>query len=256
MTNSEKCECCGTTDFKYDEEITVALIATNGVTYKKVCYDCAEKMRQEDPRYLFKTPRNLDPNIQEWMENRENILQEQFEQSKRDFLNKHQECTLTKKVIGTRYYEGIVNVIDPCYGSDTTLGKQLPIAAGEYSCIKWDMCYSYTFDDEFFETAETDVFGIYLDGKIPAHDEMIKVGCIGADSGLLGIFDVKKGLNLARWLEEKHQSSNTIIRGVSIQDIGFVACLGDITTDVYVAIQNGKIVAVELRQWDYIPRDQ
>lgn len=254
--NQFVCECCGTTEPRYEEEVMVTVIAINGVELKKVCHDCADKIRKDNPRYLFQIARDLDPEIQEWMNSQEKLLLEKVEQEKNEFLNEYKNCKLVKNVIGTRYYEGFVDVTDPCYGYDRVLGKRLPVATGEYTCVEWDMNYTFTFDGKFYEADDIDVFGIYLNGKIPAHDKMINVGYVGADSGLLGIFDVKKDLDLARWLDDKNQANNLTTHGITIQDAGLVASLGDISMSVYVSIENGEIVAVELRQFDYLPREQ
>lgn len=255
INNQFVCECCGTTTPLFDEEITVTLIGNNGVIQKKVCYECAEKIKKNDPRYLNKSVRSLDPEMQEIEELRKQRWEEKNEYWKNKFLTTTKNAKLTKVTVGTRHYEGVVDVIDPCYGADTLCGMRFPIATGEYTCAAWNMTYQNTDIKENFEVDDLEIVGVYLNGKIPTHDEMIKVGVIGADSGLFGIFDVKENLDLAAWLEAKLQAKDDFGR-FSIQDIGFVSSWGDIDMKVYVAINNGEVVAVELRMCDYIPRGQ
>lgn len=256
INNQFVCDCCSTTAPRFDKEITVTLIANDGVAYKKVCYDCAEKMRQTDPRYLCQTSRYLDPNIQEWEDNREIEWRDRYEQHKNEFLTENKDCKMIKKIIGTRHYEGFVDVTDPCYGSGGYDGKRLRVATGEYTCVMWNLDYICTFDGVDYHDSAMDTMGIYLNGRIPAHDDMIKVGGAGVDSGLLGIFDVKEDLNLRYWLEDKLRVDHNDLHTTPIQDIGFVASLSDGGTEVFVAIENGEIVAVEIRLCDYIHRGQ
>jgi hypothetical protein len=256
INNQFVCECCGTTTPCFDEEITVALISTNGVTYKKVCYDCAINIQQTDPRYLFQTSRYLDPEMQEWEDDRDKRWEEQYERCKKEFLTNHRGFEIVKKVIGTRHYEGFVDVTDPCYGSGDCDGKRLPVATGNYTCVAWNLNYTFTFDGKEHPVSDVSTMGIYLNGKIPAHDDMIKVGCIGADSGLLGIFDVKENFDLRCWLDEKNEKGHNDLYETTIHDVGFMTSLGDVDVTIYVAIENGEIVAVEFRYCDYIHRGQ
>ena len=256
INNQFVCECCGTTAPRFDEEITVTLIANDGVTYKKVCYDCAEKMQQTDPRYLCKTSRYFNPEIQERKNHKEKERMERYEQDKNEFLTENRDFKMVKKMIGTRHYEGFVDVIDPSYGFDPYEGKRLHVATGEYTCVMWDLDYTFTLDGKDYHVSEMDTMGIYLNGKIPAHDDMIRVGCAGVDSGLLGIFDVREDLNLAYWVNDKLRADPEDLYVNAIQDVGFIASLSDGGVEVFVAIEHSEIVAVEIRLCDYIHRGQ
>lgn len=96
LNHNFRCECCGTTEPLFDEEITVTLIGTNGVIEKKVCYECADKMKQNDPRYLgHMTTRFLDPAMQEITEQRFNAWKERQKKYSNDFtlIPKSWKCT-------------------------------------------------------------------------------------------------------------------------------------------------------------------
>lgn len=53
------------------------------------------------------------------------------------------------------------------------------------------------------EYIATNSFGIYLNGKIPAYDDMIRACAVGVDSGTIGIFDVKDDFELRHWFDKK-----------------------------------------------------
>ncbi len=253
------CECCGTTEPLFDEEITVTLIGTNGVIEKKVCYECADKMKKKDPRYLGQmTTGFLDPAMQEMTEQRFNAWKEAQKKSTNDFYAHTKILEMNKEILGKRTYTGFVDVTDPCYGSGGFYGydgKRLPVATGEYTCIAWTMKLLSIRKEEHQEYIATNSFGIYLNGKIPAYDDMARACAVGVDSGTIGIFDVKDDFDLRHWFD-KTMDNNDYMEDVQIQDVGLTASVDDGGYGIYVAIENGEIVAVEIRVSGHVARGE
>ena len=252
--NQFVCECCGTTTPRHNMEYTITLIGNNDITYKKVCSNCAIENELYNPRYIAETFRSLDPKLQGWDDEQAN--KKWNELMKNNFLARATNYKMVKTVVGTRDYEGFVEIIDPYYDSCDDEGIKLPIATGNYTCVVWNMDYVYACGDMDRHFSEVDAIGIYLNGKIPAHDDMIKVRETRVDSGLLGIFDVKADLNPSDWLKKKLRSNRDDLDANPIQNIGFIASLSDGGADVFIAVENCEIVAVEIRLCDYIHRGQ
>lgn len=257
MINNFRCECCGTTEPLFDEEITVTLIGTNGVIEKIVCYECANKIKNDDPRYLDKSVRHLDPNLQRIVDNHMMQWNEHYNEYKNEFFAHTKVQNKVMEKHGNRNFTGFVDVTDPCYGSGGYSGydgKRLPIATGNYSCISWKMNLVTSYDGENFEHTEPIAIGIYLNDKIPNREEMIHACNVGVDAGVIGIFDVKDDFELRYWFEDK-LANEDYMTDVQVQDVGFTASVNDGGYKIYVAIENGEITAVEIRVSGYVDRE-
>lgn len=97
---------------------------------------------------------------------------------------------LTKHLIGTKHFEGVVDITDPCYDKTVRCRMTTTVRNGEYDCVIW--C------DEDGDVA---IIGIYQDGVVPSRQAVKKIGTIGVDAGLAGFFMNKPDYTDEQWSE-------------------------------------------------------
>lgn len=153
---------------------------------------------------------------------------------------------MRRKKIGTKYFEGMVDITDPCYDRDVWYRMNAEVKAGEYTCYVWRHTNKRVFMNKEYKDICVGVIGIYLNGVIPPQKSMENIGYIGVDSGLAGFFMNKPDYNFDEW----HDFYDSIRNGDAwIKDEGFFSSSGDGDGEypVYASKVNGEIIALEIR---------
>ena len=249
------CAICGTTTPKYDADYIVLWRSDEGIVSKHICIDCLSKI-QNDPRFLYCTEKTLPTS--EYYEYE--LEEERKDQERRDEIFAHnrrvfdtyKNFCMERHIAGTKKFSGWVDVTDPCYGSQSYNGKQVYVADGEYTCVWWNNVYDEVSESssKVWHNEEMDVMGIYLNGKIPAAQDMVYIGSGCIYGGRIGFFDIKENLrdavDSARLVDANSEAA--------ICDVGFVGNASDGAVSIYAYAENGKIVALEVRLFEYLPR--
>lgn len=103
---------------------------------------------------------------------------------------------LTMHNVGYRDFKGRVDITDPCYNRDVWCRmNSVEIAKGRYLCAVW----KNDKPTDSFDRGRIFTIGIYLDGKVPEHETMEKIGQIGVDAGLAGFFYDKPDFTDKEW---------------------------------------------------------
>lgn len=153
---------------------------------------------------------------------------------------------MRRKKIGTKHFEGTVDITDPCYDKDVWCRMTAEVKAGEYECHIWRQTEKCNYDGREYKDVRVGVIGIYLDGIIPAARAMEEIGEIGVDAGLAGFFMNKPDYNDDEWGE----FCDSIREGDAwIKDEGFFSSsgYGDGCYGVYAYKVNNEITALEIR---------
>lgn len=153
---------------------------------------------------------------------------------------------MRRKKIGTKYFEGMVDITDPCYDRDVWCRMNAEVKAGEYTCYVWRHTDKGVFMNKEYKDIRVGVIGIYLDGIIPPQRSMEEIGSIGVDAGLAGFFINKPDYNDDEWGD----FCGSIRYGDAwIKDEGFFSSsgYGDGEYPVYANKVNGEITALEIR---------
>lgn len=153
---------------------------------------------------------------------------------------------MRRKKIGTKYFEGVIDITDPCYDKDVWCRMNATVKAGEYDCYIWRHTDKLELDGEEYKDVRVGVIGIYLNGIIPPQRAMEDIGSIGVDAGLAGFFMNKPDYNEDEW----DDICNLIHKGDAwIIDEGFFSesGWGDGCYGVYAYKRNNEIVALEIR---------
>lgn len=153
---------------------------------------------------------------------------------------------MRRKKIGTKYFEGTIDITDPCYDKDVWCRMTAEVKAGEYDCLIWRHTDKFELDGKEIKDIRVGVIGIYLNGIIPPQRSMEYIGDIGVDAGLAGFFMNKPDYNDDEWM-----SFCVSIRDGDawIKDEGFFSSsgYGDGRYPVYADKIDNKIVALEIR---------
>jgi len=153
---------------------------------------------------------------------------------------------MRRKKIGTKYFEGVVDITDPCYDKDVWCRTTATVKAGEYTCYVWRHTETDIYGGKEYKSTRVGVVGIYLNGVIPTQKSMQWIGDIGVDAGLAGFFMNKPDYNDNEW----HTFCESIREGDAwIKDEGFFSQsgYGDGCYPVYASKVDGEIVALEIR---------
>jgi hypothetical protein len=153
---------------------------------------------------------------------------------------------MRKYKIGTKHFEGIVDITDPCYSKGTWCRMTAEVKAGEYACNIWRHTEKYWFQGAQHDDVRVGKIGIYRDGIVPNVKLMQPIGSIGVDAGLAGFFMNKPDYNDEEWDE----FCASIYKGDSwIKDEGFFSSsgYGDGHYPVYAYKIDNEIVALEIR---------
>lgn len=256
MTNNAFCcEICGTTTPKDDIKFTVLWRSDEGIIDRHVCLNCLNEINK-DPCYLYDTSEYLPTyEFYEFAMERKRKSQERndkiTEHNNRIF-DSYKNFQIERHIAGTKRFSGWVDVTDPCYGSQSYYGKQVYIADGEYTCAWWNYVYDEVSEkyNEVWHHNEMDVMGLYLNGKIPAAQDMVYIGWACMDGGRIGFFDINE--NLKELVGDAHLENSAA--KAEICDVGFVGNADDGSVSVYAYVENGEVVALEVRLFDYVPR--
>lgn len=156
---------------------------------------------------------------------------------------------MRRKKIGTKYFEGTVDITDPCYDKDVWCRMTAEVKSGEYDCLIWrhtDKVWCRTDKLEQIKDVRVGVIGIYLNGIIPPQRSMEHIGDIGVDAGLAGFFMNKPDYNDDEWMV----FCDSIRDGDAwIKDEGFFSSsgYGDGCYPVYASKIDNEIIALEIR---------
>lgn len=153
---------------------------------------------------------------------------------------------MRRNKIGTKYFEGVVDITDPCYDKDVWCRMTAEVKAGEYTCCVWRHAKKMKYNGREYNDIRVGIIGIYLDGIIPNTKLMKEIGEIGVDAGLAGFFMNKPDYNDEEWGD----FCDSIRKGdVWIKDEGFFSSsgYGDGCYPVYAYKIDGEIVALEIR---------
>ena len=152
---------------------------------------------------------------------------------------------MRRKKIGTKYFEGVVDITDPCYDKDVWCRTNATVKAGEYECYIWRHTDKGVYNGEEYKDVRVGIVAIYSNG-IPHARSMEYIGDIGVDAGLAGFFINKPDYNDDEWSE----FCDSIREGDAwIRDEGFFSSsgYGDGVYPVYAERTNGEITALEIR---------
>ena len=153
---------------------------------------------------------------------------------------------MRRKKIGTKHFEGVIDITDPCYDKDVWCRMTAEVKSGEYDCHIWRHTSKEIWNGKEYKDVRVGVIGIYLNGIIPPQRSMEEIGSIGVDAGLAGFFMNKPDYNDDEWSD----FCNSIRDGDAwIKDEGFFSSsgYGDGCYPVYASKVNGEIVALEIR---------
>jgi len=151
--------------------------------------------------------------------------------------------------IGTKRFEGVLDVTDPCYNKDVwcRIKTPSPVKRGDYECAVWRGTTVEIYDGKPYRDTRVWILGIYLDGIIPKQKKFEEIGEIGVDAGLAGFFMDKPDYDDEAWSE----FCNSIREGDAwIKPEGFFRSsgLGDGCYPVYAhRNESGYITALEIR---------
>jgi hypothetical protein len=153
---------------------------------------------------------------------------------------------MRKYKIGTKHFEGTVDITDPCYSKGVWCRMTAEVKAGEYDCRIWRHTTKGVYNRREYNDVRVGKIGIYHNGIVPNVKLMQLIGSIGVDAGLAGFFMNKPDYNDEEW-EELCLS----IRGGDawIRDDGFFSHsgYGDGCYGVYAYKRDNEIVALEIR---------
>ena len=154
---------------------------------------------------------------------------------------------MKRKTIGKKFFDGHVDITDPCYNRDVWCRmNQICIQEGWYTCIAWYHSERILFEKKQFFSRRVGILGIYLNGVIPLQKSMEEIGAIGVDAGLAGFFHNKPDYDDEQWAKICSQISQG---DVWLNDDGFFSAsgYGDGCYGVYAQKVNKQIVALEIR---------
>lgn len=151
------------------------------------------------------------------------------------------------KLIGRKYFEGLVDITDPCYNKNVWCRMNATVKAGVYDCRIYRHTQKIQYDGKAHIYSKVGTIGIYLNGMIPNQKEMEEIGSIGVDAGMAGFF-----LNKPDYTEEEWDDicEATRIGDAWIRDEGFFSSSGegDGCYGVYAdKNDDNEIVALEIR---------
>lgn len=153
---------------------------------------------------------------------------------------------MKKEVIGKKFFNGLVDITDPCYDKDVWCRINTTVKSGIYDCVVWRQPEKYEYAGIEHKYQIVGIVGIYLDGIIPLQKDMREIGSIGVDAGLAGFFMNKPDYTDKQWQE----FCDSIRQGDAwINNGGFFSSSGngDGCYEVYAYKKNGEIVALEIR---------
>lgn len=153
---------------------------------------------------------------------------------------------MRKKLIGKKYFEGQIDITDPCYDKDVWCRMNAEVKAGMYDCRVWMHTETYPICGKEYKDCSVGVIGIYLDGVIPPQKSMKEIGVIGVDAGLAGFFMNKPDYTDEQW----HDFCESIRKGDAwIKDEGFFSSsgYGDGGYPVFAYTVDDEIIALEIR---------
>ena len=153
---------------------------------------------------------------------------------------------MRKYKIGTKHFEGIVDIADPCYSKGVWCRMTAEVKSGEYDCRIWRHATKGIYNGREYNDVRVGKIGIYLNGIVPNVKLMAPIGIIGVDAGLAGFFMNKPDYNDEEW-----DNFCLSIRGGDawIKDEGFFSNsgYGDGRYPVYAYKIDNEIVALEIR---------
>lgn len=163
---------------------------------------------------------------------------------------------LNKEVVGKKYFEGIIDITDPCYDKGVWCRMTAEVVPGEYDCIVHTI-----HEDEDAAYKRVAVIGIYLsDHAFDEYDiaEMRPIGTIGVDAGLAGFFMDKPDYTDIEWSNLCDELGD--MEYAWMREEGFFSSsgYGDGGYPVYATYnESGKAIALEIQFiWDEAEEDE
>ena len=153
---------------------------------------------------------------------------------------------MREKLIGKKYFEGFIDITDPCYDKDVWCRMNAIVKAGTYECKVWERTEEYKSNGKNYKYQTVGIIGIYLDGITPPQKQMEEIGSIGVDAGMAGFFMNKPDYTDEQWSE---LCDFTHKGNAWIKDEGFFSSsgFGDGEYSDYAYKQNNEIIALEIR---------
>lgn len=75
---------------------------------------------------------------------------------------------MRRKIIGTKDFQGAVDVTDPCYSRNVWCRmNNISIKKGLYTCIAWYHTEKFSVNEQSYTEKHVGILGIYLNGIIP-----------------------------------------------------------------------------------------
>lgn len=154
---------------------------------------------------------------------------------------------MRKTKIGTKHFEGVVDITDPCYNKGVWCRTTAIVKSGTYECDIWRHTEKIERNGQEHIFRVVGIIGIYLDGVIPPQKKMEYLDEIGVDAGLAGFFMNKPDYSDEEW----SKLCNLTRDGVAwITDDGFFSNsgYGDGCYRVYASKNEAEeITAIEIR---------
>lgn len=154
---------------------------------------------------------------------------------------------MRRKIIGTKDFQGAVDVTDPCYSRNVWCRmNNISIKKGLYTCIAWYHTEKFSVNEQSYTEKHVGILGIYLNGISPPQKSMEEIGSIGVDAGLAGFFHNKPDYSDDEW----SRFCDSIAKGsVWLTEEGFYSFsgYGDGCYGVYAQKSDNEIVALEIR---------
>lgn len=158
---------------------------------------------------------------------------------------------MRKFLFGYIFLHDSVDITDPCYDRDKSYRlNDIPICDGTYRCYVWTK--EETYHDKYVGTERFAVgtriagLGISL-GDMPKLKDMKRIGEIGVDAGLAGIFKDKPDFDDLHWnmfCDGLHGFDAFICKYGVYSSSGY----GDGEYDVYAALNaDGKATALYIK---------
>jgi len=253
--NIHNCSCCGKrfsaqpTNADYMGDVVHEVILKDGTLQQLLLCDMCFAEYEKDSRMI----RHMKSYYEYMVEDEQTLKKSIEEAEKLDAEMKRQNIGYFKKNKGRIKIYGEVHVGDPCYGIyEEHYAMRIMMAPGEYDFVSFVDEFSLEMGEEEaeifgvetghrFNTEQLGSFGIYLNGKIPAAKDLVHIGSVGVDSGVIGFFNAANEPNLQAWLDQLIDG-----KGPYITELGCGESCGDGGFGVYAYAENDQIVALEV----------
>ena len=116
---------------------------------------------------------------------------------------------MRRKIIGTKDFQGAVDVTDPCYSRNVWCRmNNISIKKGLYTCIAWYHTEKFSVNEQSYTEKHVGILGIYLNGIIPPQKSMEEIGSIGLQRKVFIAFRAMAMVAMAFMLKNQTMKSS------------------------------------------------